>query len=197
MKRSLLALLAVSGMGLLVSGKALAQPSLVPDHDADILYRLTGAAADQIPGGAPDGVRLQWDAAGQRLRAEPVGRAAYTITDLRRRITDVVFNGQNAVLELPIRGGDPQALIAGNDVHFTRKGTSRVLGMECTDWAVQSRKLDVTGCVTADGLVLRAQGVFSGQQGTATAVSVSRASVPAAAFQLPEGAARMALPTFR
>ena len=48
------------------------------------LYKLGGLPPSQIPGGAPDGVRLQWDATGQRLRADPVGRPVYAIADLSR-----------------------------------------------------------------------------------------------------------------
>ena len=84
---------------------AIAQPRLVPAHDVDVLYRLDGPAVQQIPGGAPDGVRLQWDATGQRLRAEPVGGIVYALTDLRRRVADLVFATQSSVLELPLRVG--------------------------------------------------------------------------------------------
>ncbi len=128
---------------------AAAQPRLVPATDVDVLYHLEGAAAQQIPGGAPDGVRLQWDAAGQRLRAEPVGAPVYAITDLRRRVASLVFAAQSSVLELPLRGGDPQTLLAGADARFTRRGAGHVLGMDCTEWSVQARHVDATGCVTA------------------------------------------------
>ena len=164
---------------------AAAQPRLTPAGDVDVLYRVEGEAAQQIPGGAPQGVRLAWDAAGQRLRAEPVGQPLYAIADLRRRVADVVFAGQSTVLELPIRGGDPQALLAGADARFTRKGTGHVLGMECAEWAVQARRVDATGCVTADGIVLRAEGTWNGQPGRAVALSVARGPVPAAMFVPP------------
>ena len=180
--------------GLLVSGLlwcslAAAQPAprLIPSADVDVLYRLEGAAVQQIPGGAPDGVRLQWDAAGQRLRAEPVGAPVYAITDLRRRVAALVFAAQSSVLELPLRGGDPQTLLAGADARFTRRGTGHVLGQDCTEWSVTSRHLDVTGCVAPDGVVLRAEGSFNGQPGRATALSVARGPIPAATFVAPAG----------
>ena len=157
-------------------------------------YQLGGALADQIPGGAPDGVRLEWDAAGQRLRADPVRRPNYAILDLTRRVAQLVFPQQSGVLELPLRGGDAQSLLAGADVQFTRRGASRVLGLDCTEWRVQSRKLSGTGCVTADGVVLRADVTYDGRPGTATATSVTRGAiapdrftVPANFFRLPLG----------
>ena len=188
---------ATARIGLLVAAcfpaLALAQPRLVPGGDVDVLYQLDGAAAQQIPGGAPDGVRLQWDAAGQRLRAEPVGQPVYAITDLRRRVADIVFAAQSSVLELPLRGGDPQALLAGADARFTRKGTGHVLGMECTEWAVQARRVDATGCVTADGIVLRAEGTWNGQLGRAMARSVARGAIPDSAFEPPASFIRVPL----
>ncbi len=180
---------------LLLPSLAAAQPRLVPAGDVDVLYRLAGAAAGQIPGGAPDGVRLQWDAAGQRLRAEVVNRQIYAITDLPRRLEQIVFAPQASLLELPLRGGDPQSLLAGADVRFTRRGAGRVLGMDCTEWQVQSRTLTGTGCVTADGVVLRTEGSFDGRQGSATAVSVSREPIPPERFVPPPGLFRLKLGT--
>ncbi len=172
---------------LLLPCAAVAQPRLVPSADVDALYRVGGAAAEQIPGGAPDGVRLQWDAAGQRLRAEAVGQPNYAITDLPRRLEQIVFAGQSAVLDLPLRGSDPQALIAGADVRFTRRGTGRVLGLECTEWQVQSRHVAGTGCVTADGVILRAEGSFDGRPGSLVALSLSHAPIPPERFTAPPG----------
>ncbi len=164
---------------LALPGLAAAQPRLLPAVDVAVTYRLSGALADQIPGGAPDGVRLQWDAAGQRLRADPVRRPAYAIVDLARRVAQLVFPQQSGVLELPLRGGDPQTLLTGADVQFTRRGAGRMLGLDCTQWRVQSRKLTGTGCVTADGVILQADGTCeraAGRAATATAVAARRHS---------------------
>ncbi len=178
---------------LLWPSLAIAQPRLVPQGDVDVTYRLSGAAAEQIPGGVPDGVRLQWDARGQRLRAEPVGGGVYAITDLQRRVADIVFPAQSSILELPLRGGNPQALLAGSDARFTRRGVSHVLGIECTDWAIQAPNVDAAGCVTADGIVLRAEGRFDGRPGSAVATSVTRGPANPAAFRTPEQYFRLPL----
>ncbi len=173
---------------------AMAQPLLVPGRDVAVVYRLGGAAAEQLPGGAPDGVRLQWDATGQRLRAEPIGRPVYAITDLGRRVADVVFAAQASYFEVGIRGGDPQSLLAGADVRFVQRGRSRVIGLECTEWEIHSRKVDGTGCVTNEGVVLRAEGRFDGQPGSLTAVSVTPGRQPDSAFRPPEGFFKLSLP---
>ena len=181
-------------LGLLAPGVAAAQPTLIPGRDVAVEYRLSGAAVDQIPGGAPDGVRLAWDASGQRLRAEPIGRPIYALTDLQRRVADIVFAGQGAYMQARIKGGDPQTLLAGRDIRFTRRGAAHVLGMECTIWAIQSQKINGTGCVTADGVILRAEGTIDGRPGSLTAQSVSFGPQPNSAFVPPEGFTRMSLP---
>ena len=189
MKRLILAAgLVMGGLG---AAAAESQPLLVPGRDVAVTYQLSGAAAEQIPGGAPNGVRLQWDATGQRLRTEPVGRPMYALTDLQRRVADIVFAGQNSYFETRIKGGDPQSLIAGRDVHFTRQGTARLLGMDCTNWAIRSQKVDGTGCVTADGVVLRANVTIDGQPGALLAQSVVFGKQPESAFVTPDGYMRL------
>ena len=176
---------------------AAAQPRLVPSADVEVLYRVSGPAAAAIPGGAPAGVRLEWDAAGERLRSEPVGGAVYAITDLGRHVADVVFTAQNTYLELPIRGGNPEALlsqaIAGADAQFTRGGTDRVLDTPCTQWTVHARKLDATACVSAEGVVLRASGMWDGQSGDLLALSVLHNRPAPDRFRPPNGFFRVNL----
>ena len=176
---------------------AFAQPRLVPADDVQVLYHISGPAAASIPGGAPDGVRLEWDAAGERLRSEPVGGAVYAITDLGRHVAEIVFTAQNTYLELPIRGGDPQALLSqavgGTDTQFARGGTDRVLGIACTDWTVRARKLDATACVSAEGVILRARGTWDGQSGELVATSVTHGRPGDDQFRPPEGFFRVNL----
>lgn len=187
------AVTALAAVMLLAPGLALAQPRLVPAGDVTVLYTVGGAAAEQIPGGAPRGVQLQWDASGGRLRTDPVGAPLYAITDLANRTAELVFPAQKSVLELPLKGGDPQALLAGADARFTRRGAGHALGMACTEWAIHARHADGTGCVTPDGIVLRAEGMYDGRSASMTAVSVTRGAVPADAFALPASYFRLPL----
>ena len=57
--------------------------------------------------------------------------------------------------------------------------------MDCDEWTVHARHLEATGCVAADGVVLRAEGTFNGQPGRAVAMSVSRGTIPAGRFAPP------------
>lgn len=181
----------------LLPAMAVAQPGpwplLVPARDVDVTYRIAGPAAAQIPGGAPDGVRLQWDALGQRLRAQAIGSPTHAITDLGRRFADIVFAAQSTYVEAPLRAGDPFAMVAGESATFIRRGASMVGGLACTEWAVRTLRIDGTGCVTAEGVVLRAAGAFDGMSGTVLAVSVFTVAQPKGAFQPPPGFFRLEL----
>ena len=152
-------------------------PGLIPSRSVTVTYRVSGAAVDRIPGGAPNGVQVAWDAVEQRLRVEAVGQPNYALVALHSRVLDMVFGTQRAYLELPIRGGDPQTLLTGRDVHFTRRGSDHVAGLDCTEWAFRSHKLEGVGCVTPDGVVLRAHGTFEGQPGEVVATTVAYGEV--------------------
>ncbi len=197
MTRLLAAVVVLATPVLAAAQPRLVPPRLVPERDVQVLYRVSGPAVAAIPGGAPGGIRLEWDAAGERLRSGPVGGPVYAIADLGRHVADVVFTAQNTYLELPIRSGNPQALlslaVAGADGQFTRGGTDRLLGLSCTEWTVRARKLDATACVTEEGVVLRASGTWNGQAGELVALSVSHGSVPPGQFNPPEGFARINL----
>lgn len=196
MKRlPILSLAVASLVASLVARSETTQPLLIPGRDVAVVYRLGGAAADQLPGGAPDGVRLQWDATGQRLRAEPIGRPVYAITDLGRRVADVVFTAQASYFEVGLRAGDPQSLLAGSDARFVQRGRSRVIGLDCTDWDIHSRRIEGTGCVTNEGVVLRADGTFDGRPGSLVALSVTPGRQPDSAFQPPEGFFKLSFPS--
>ena len=164
---------------LLCTGAAYAQgvPSVIPSRSVTVTYRVSAAAIDRIPGGAPHGVQVTWDAVEQRLRAEALEQPNYALVALHSHVLDVVFGLQRAYQELPIRSGDPQALLTGRDVRFTRRGGDHVAGLACTEWAFQSRKLEGVGCVTPDGVVLRARGTFEGQPGEAVATTVAYGEV--------------------
>jgi hypothetical protein len=118
----------------------------------------------------------------------------YALTDLQRRVADIVFAGQGAYMQTKIKGGDPQTLLAGRDIHFTRRGTEHLLGLDCTVWAIQSQKINGTGCVTPEGVILRAEGMIDGRPGSLVAQSVAFGAQPNSAFVPPDGYTRMSLP---
>ncbi len=178
---SLLALLAAAG-----TAAAQDRPMLQPSRDVTITYRVEGAAASAIPGGIDGPLRLSWDAAHQRLRAEAEGRPQAVLVDLPNHTATMLDDAMRAAVALPVRERDLQPLtLAG--ARLTRRGAGNVAGMACTNWDVESKRGAGTVCLTADGVALRADGAVDGQKGSFTATSVRYGEVAPGLFTAPPG----------
>lgn len=184
-------------VGLLISGAAAAQdrPLIQPSRDVAVRYRVEGAAASVVPGGIPNALLLSWDAAGQRLRAEPEGRTQAVIVDLRAHSAQVVDTMLRSALTLPTRDSDFQPLTL-EGARLTRRNEAVVAGLPCTNWAVQSSRGNGTVCLTADGVALRADGDVDGRHGTFTASSVSYGPVRDDLFRVPADFMQLNFPKF-
>ncbi len=178
---SLLALLAAAG-----TSAAQDRPMLQPSRDVTITYRVEGAAASAIPGGIDGPLRLSWDAAHQRLRAEAEGRPQAVLVDLPNHTATMLDDAMRAAVALPVRERDLQPLtLAG--ARLTRRGAGNVAGMACTNWDVASHRGAGTICLTVDGVALRADGAMDGQKGSFTATSVRYGEVAPGLFKAPPG----------
>lgn len=188
---------AVAGVLIALVGTAAAQdrPRTQPTRDVTVAYRVSGAAASAIPGGIPGALRLSWDAAGQRLRAEAEGRTQAVIVDLRAHSAQLLDTGLRSALTLPVRDGDLQPLTL-DGARLTRRGNDTVAGLACTNWDVQARRGSGVICLTADGVPLRADGDVDGRTGTFTATSVSYGPLPADLFRAPPDFMQLAMPNF-
>ena len=189
------AALALGGLLAALSAPARAQdrPRIQPSRDVAVTYRLEGDAASAVPGGVPGALRLSWDAAGQRLRAEPEGRTQAVILDLRAHSAQMVDATLRSALTLPVRDADLQPLTL-EGARLTRRGDDVVAGVPCTDWAVQSPRGAGTVCLTADGVALRADGEVDGRRGTFTATSVSYGPQRDELFRVPSDYMQFSLP---
>lgn len=168
-------------------------PRIQPSRDVAVTYRLEGDAASAVPGGVPGALRLSWDAAGQRLRAEPEGRTQAVIVDLRAHSAQMVDATLRSALTLPVRDADLQPLTL-DGARLTRRGDAVVAGLPCTDWAVQSPRGAGTVCLTADGVALRAEGEVDGRRGSFTASSVSYGPQRDELFRVPADYMQFSLP---
>ena len=186
--RPALPLAALVLLAVLVGTAAAAQdrPLVQPTRDVTVTYRVEGAAADAIPGGISGPLRLSWDAAHQRLRAEADGRPQAVLVDLPHRTATMLDTAMRAVVALPLREKDLQALtLAG--ARLTRRGSGDVAGRACTNWDVQASRGAGTVCLTADGVALRGEGMVNGRQGSFTATDVVFGPVPPELFAVPSG----------
>ncbi len=188
------AVFALTGM-LAAAAPAQERPLIQPSRDVSVTYRVEGAAATVVPGGIPNALRLSWDAAGQRLRAEPEGRTQAVIVDLRTHSALVMDTALRSALTLPTRDSDLQPLTL-EGARLTRRNEAVVAGLPCTNWAVQSSRGNGTVCLTADGVALRADGEVDGRHGTFTALNVSYGPVRDDLFRVPADFMQLSLPSF-
>ncbi len=177
------------------AARAQDRPRIQPSRDVTVTYRLEGDAADAVPGGVPGALRLSWNAAGQRLRAEPEGRTQALIVDLRAHSVQMMDTTLRSALTLPVRDADLQPLTL-DGARLTRRGDDVVAGLPCTDWAVQSPRGAGTVCLTADGVALRADGEVDGRRGAFTASSVSYGPLRDELFRVPPDYMQFAMPKF-
>ena len=171
------------------------RPRVQPDRDVTVTYRVEGAAQQALPGGVDGPLRLSWDAAGQRLRAEPADRPQAVIVDLSRHTASVVDDAMHAVLTLPVRERDLQPLTL-DGVQMTRRGADTVAGRACTTWAMQAKRGSGTVCLTPGGVALRAEGEIDGRHGSFTATDVTYGAVAANLFTVPPGYMTLTIPDF-
>lgn len=196
---AVLALLAASGLaagGAASAAAAQDRPLIQPSRDVSVTYRVDGAAADVVPGGIPGALRLSWDAAGQRLRAEPEGRSQAVIVDLRAHSALVMDTMLRSALTLPVRDGDLAPLTL-EGARLTRRDEATVAGLPCTNWAVRSSRGAGTVCLTPDGVPLRADGDVDGRHGTFTALNVSYGPMRDELFRVPPEFMQFSMPKFR
>jgi hypothetical protein len=157
-------------------------PRLEPTRDVAVTYRIVGQ-------GAQGQVNLAWRASSRQARLDnPDG--SFLVADLAAGTGFMASDRERQLMVLPApppNAGVPGLVPPGG--HFTREGTDRVAGIECTNWRVE---LPEGGrgrvCVTADGVVLRSVGSAAGQpeQGL-EATSVTFAPQNPARFNRPAG----------
>ena len=191
------ALASVPAALLALPAAAQDRPLVQPSRDVVVTYRVEGAAAQLVPqlvpGGAPGTLRLSWDAAGQRLRAEAEGRTQALLVDTRSRAARLMDTSLRTAFTLPVRGRDMQPLSL-EGARLTRSGAETVAGLACTAYAAQSSRGEGTVCLTADGVALRGTGEVDRKQGSFTAITVAYGPLPAALFQVPRGYMQLNMP---
>jgi hypothetical protein len=183
----------LAGLIVLTAAPALAQlpPRLVPSRDVAVTYALQGP---NVPPGTT--MRVMTAAQGTRVRVEMPNELGYGIMDPSAGRMTMVMPAMNMAMEVPL---DPamQRMILNPQAQFQRLGSRTVAGLACTDYRVsQAQQPPGTVCLTADGVLLRAEGgdPGGGAAGVLEAVQVSTAAIPASAFAVPANIPRMQMP---
>ena len=186
-------MLAVAPLAAALAGPARAQdhPPFAATRDAAITYRLLG---DPDSPGAPREMHMFLKAQGSLMRIDAAGQPGYALVDRPNNRMFLVMDSQKAYMEMDsTESGGPQQFMLNPSMQFTRKGAATVAGQPCTVWSVRAKQGTGLACITADGIMLRAQGV--GADGSRTggleATSVSYAAQPDALFAPPVGYTKM------
>ena len=183
MRRTILLAAAVAA---LPAAAQLDPPRIRPAHDVVVTYAVDGQAARLVPGGLPGPVRLFWDAAGQRLRAEADGHRQVALVDLRAHTGQAIDTGLRIVLPLPLRAADLQPLTLEGG-RLVPLGKLVVAGLPCTVYRVENGRAPSTICLTTDGVPLRGEGEIQGKPGRFTATNVRYGPLPTTLFTVPPG----------
>ena len=171
------------------SAPVLAQPGLPrlrPARDVVVAYVVEGPAANLVPGGLHGPVRLSWDAAGQRVRAEAEGRSQVALIDLRAHAGQAIDTALRVSLPLPLRANDLQLLSLEN-ARLVAGGRETIAGLPCTAYSFDSPQGPGSVCLTADGVPLRGEGTVQGKPGRFTAQTVRFGALPPGLFEVPAG----------
>lgn len=184
------AALFVGGVVPGVAAAAQDRPLLRPAHDVTVSYDVD---APQVP---VRQVRAMIAADLRRARIDS-GDSTSLLLDPVSGQGVLVLNGLHMYSPLPGRGRGLQEYLLDPGMQFTRAGSATVAGLPCTEWRVRSPRGAGTGCVTADGVLLRFSGTDSrGRQGSLVATEVHYGALAPSLFVPPADFHQMTLPDF-
>lgn len=162
------------------AARAQTRPVLEPQRDAALTYHVESTARD-----APSEARVIVKAGGKRLRIEPNNQPGFILVDRNRNDAVMVMAGLHMAVHVGLGDAIDRTLFDPRN-RFRRLGEDRVAGLTCTVWELRSPNAEGEGCVTADGLVLRAAGhAAKGGQGKIVATAVDLSPQPDSAFVPP------------
>ena len=172
------------------AGAAQDRPLLRPTHDVTVSYDVD---APQVP---VREVRAQIAADLRRARIDS-GDSTSLLLDPVSGQGVLMLNGLHMYSPLPGRGRSLEEYLLDPGMQFTRAGSAIVAGLPCTEWRVRSPRGAGTGCVTADGVLLRFNGTDArGRQGSLVATEVRYGPLAPSLFVPPADFHQMSLPDF-
>ena len=177
----------VAVVGLLLAvrpGFAQDKPATIPTRDVDVTYRMV-----QAPDAPALEQRMRWLVAEQKLRVDLPSPGLWMLVDYRSRRMQVVQDAKRRVLDMAGGTSPLPAQPGASGQSFTRRGTSQVAGLPCTEWqTADSAGQSTLACITTDGVLLRARQNVEGKWQTLIEASkVTYGPQDAAAFLAPNG----------
>ena len=165
---------------------AAAQPPRQPTRDVIVTYKVDGPALGLIPGGLSGPVRLSWDAAQRRVRAEAEGRSQIAIIGIATRSGQLIDTSLRLAVPFSMRASDLQPLTLA-DTKLQPTGQQTIAGLQCTAYRVEGGHGASSICLTDDGVPLQGQGQVDGKSGRFTATAVQYGKLPPSLFTVPPG----------
>lgn len=169
-----------------VAAQAQDRPQIFPARDVAVTYRVAG-------GGADGEVTMIWSAAQRLMRMNMPEGAGYMVADHQNQRGFMVMEAMRMIMDVPMQQAAGYQKEFEN-ARFTRGGSERIAGTECTVWRYQGQAQSGEACITADGVMLRANGSAQGQQGRMEATRVVYAPQDPSLFRRPQGYQTMQAP---
>jgi len=173
------------------SAAAADQPPLTPTRDVAVTYQ----AKDQQ--GTVRVVHMSFDATGRRLHIDVVGQPGFQVIDRKNNLLLSVLYTQKIYLERPLPPQVGNLMDRSPNMVLKKGATATVAGLSCTLWSVPTgpNSPDLQACITADGVVLRAEPVGGGNSvPRLEATSVVYGPQPESLFVPPAGFQRIVPP---
>jgi len=153
-------------------------PQVQPTRDVDVTYKVP------VAGGTDMAIlqRLRFSASLRRQRVDLPTSGNWMMLDFATKQMAMVRDESHEIVDLPAPDSAAQP---GGGAAFTRVGTARVAGLDCTEWHTRdTRGQETVACYTQDGVLLRARNESAVLM---EAVDVKYAAQGADVFALPQG----------
>lgn len=170
-----------------LAAQAQDRPQVFPSRDVAVTYRVSGQ-------GQGAELTMLWSAAQRLMRMNMPGGMGYMVADHRAQRGFMVMEQMRMIMDVPMQ----QAAGMQRDMEnarFTRAGTDKVAGHDCTVWRYQGPAQSGEACITADGVMLRGAGAARGAgDGRMEATRVVYAPQDPGLFRRPQGYQSMQMP---
>lgn len=185
MRNAILAAALLAALPL--AAQAQERPQVFPSRDVAITYRVAGQ-------GQQAELTMLWSAAQRLMRMNMPQGMGYMVADHQAQRGFMVMEAMRMVMDVPMQQAAGYQRDFEN-ARFTRGGTEKIAGHDCTVWRYQSASGQGEACITNEGVLLRGQGAAQGAgAGRMEAVRVVFAPQDAGLFRRPQGYQTMQMP---
>ena len=159
------------------------RPQTLPTRDVDVTYR-TGQGERAMS------QRSRWSAAERKMRLDTPTPGVYAIVDYAAGTMAMVSERSRGVLDVPVPAGGLPGQAAPGSAPFSRRGSTQIAGLPCTEWETRDLQDQATlTCFTDDGVLLQAR---RGAEVLVQATRVAYGVLDPSAFAVPPGYAHQA-----